>query len=228
MKGRERNLDRISFLHESVRQNIIYFLPMEDAIRTSVLSKNWRFVCSSLPNLKFSDWRYRNKECKNPGLGDFRDMVDQTLILHDQSDIHTFSISIVSASTPVSARNLNSWICFAVRHNVQHICLQPFHTIIEKLPMCLFTRNTLTVLHIEKIHLHLPTTIAFPLLKSLSFYRVKFVDKNLTNRLLSSCSCPVLEDLKVTCCFQDHTYMHTISFACLKYLNLITYRDEES
>ncbi|KAL7149582.1 hypothetical protein ABFS83_05G050900 [Erythranthe nasuta] len=48
-------MDRISELPEDILHRILYFLSQEDAVRTSVLSKSWRYIWRTRPNLDFSD-----------------------------------------------------------------------------------------------------------------------------------------------------------------------------
>ncbi|PIA58177.1 hypothetical protein AQUCO_00500241v1 [Aquilegia coerulea] len=212
------NLDRISSLHESIRRHVLSFLPMEDAIRTSVLSKNWRDVCSYLPNLEFNEGVYRQNKRGREGLDEFKDIIDQMLLVHDDSNIKRFMLRFYKAQTPISTQHLNAWISFVVRHNVQELTLNLDHWPIEQLPSCLFTCSTLTTLELNSLRLRLPTTIQFPLLKSLVLDKIGFVDDNSTNKLFSSSSCPVLEDLIILCCYQSIETTHTVSFSKLKLL----------
>ncbi|EYU31300.1 hypothetical protein MIMGU_mgv1a020509mg [Erythranthe guttata] len=82
-KGKDCNymsMDRISDLPKDILHRILYFLSQEDAVRTSVLSKSWRYVWCTRPNLDFSDINFKgNKQ----GMG-----------------VKEFSLSIISDRTP--------------------------------------------------------------------------------------------------------------------------------
>ncbi|WOG96066.1 hypothetical protein DCAR_0415396 [Daucus carota subsp. sativus] len=47
--------DRISKLPQNVRETILCFMPIEDAVRTSILSKKWRHCWTMMPHLIFDE-----------------------------------------------------------------------------------------------------------------------------------------------------------------------------
>ncbi|PIA58181.1 hypothetical protein AQUCO_00500245v1 [Aquilegia coerulea] len=185
---------------------------MEEAIKTSVLSKKWRHVCSSLPNLEFHESSTRWY------VDDFKDVVDQILIGHNESDITSFDLYFWNKESSLSTSHLNSWINFAVRHNVQRLTLLSQNRQIEQLPSCLFSCITLTHMELSNVHLKLSTTLRLPLLKSLFLTKIEFV--NLTNMLFSSSCCPVLEELHIFYCYQNHANTNVFSLSNLKLLRL--------
>ncbi|KAL7260863.1 hypothetical protein ACSBR1_006516 [Camellia fascicularis] len=54
-KMRRSTSDIISNLPESVKETILACLPIQDAVRTSVLSRKWRYTWTKLPQLVFDD-----------------------------------------------------------------------------------------------------------------------------------------------------------------------------
>ncbi|EYU25620.1 hypothetical protein MIMGU_mgv1a0241701mg, partial [Erythranthe guttata] len=56
------NMDRISKLPEEILQRILYFLSQKQAVRTSVLSKSWRNIWCTRPNLDFSDDTFKGNK----------------------------------------------------------------------------------------------------------------------------------------------------------------------
>ncbi|KAL7110849.1 hypothetical protein ACP275_05G051700 [Erythranthe tilingii] len=85
------SMDRISDLPKDILQRILYFLSQEDAVRTSVLSKSWRNIWCTRPNLDFSIYAFKeNKQ-------EFLTAVDNTLQLYcDQSlCVEEFRLSIL-------------------------------------------------------------------------------------------------------------------------------------
>ncbi|EYU30160.1 hypothetical protein MIMGU_mgv1a023705mg, partial [Erythranthe guttata] len=65
--------DRISELPEDILQRILYFVSQDDAVRTSVLSKSWRNIWCTRPNLDFSDNTFKGNNQQ------FLSVVDTTL-----------------------------------------------------------------------------------------------------------------------------------------------------
>ncbi|EYU44093.1 hypothetical protein MIMGU_mgv1a025180mg [Erythranthe guttata] len=55
-------MDRISKLPEEILQRILYFLSQKQAVRTSVLSKSWRNIWCTRPNLDFSDDTFKGNK----------------------------------------------------------------------------------------------------------------------------------------------------------------------
>ncbi|EYU31301.1 hypothetical protein MIMGU_mgv1a018336mg, partial [Erythranthe guttata] len=53
------SIDKISELPQDILQRILYWLSQEDAVRTSVLSKSWRNIWCTRPNLNFSDATFK-------------------------------------------------------------------------------------------------------------------------------------------------------------------------
>ncbi|EYU30178.1 hypothetical protein MIMGU_mgv1a025101mg [Erythranthe guttata] len=66
-------MDRISELPKEILHRILYFLSQKDAVRTSVLSKSWRYIWCTRPNLDFSHKSFKGDKTK------FLSVVDKTL-----------------------------------------------------------------------------------------------------------------------------------------------------
>ncbi|KAL5712071.1 hypothetical protein ACHQM5_014277 [Ranunculus cassubicifolius] len=201
----DRTKDRISYLPDPLRCHIVSFLPLEDLIRTSILSRQWEFVCSSLSQLEFNQFVFEKKRSKKGG---FRDFVDE-MIFPKSSD------------ESISSRHVNAWISFAIQHNVQDLDL---HSVkIGKLPHRLFTCNMLMKLGLESVEVEWPLILKFPRLKSLKLDNVKF-NGNTVQRLLSSCTFTVLEELSVIFCGLNVSTL-SISIPTLKYLEFFDEND---
>ncbi|PIA37607.1 hypothetical protein AQUCO_03000280v1, partial [Aquilegia coerulea] len=223
----DQNKDIISYLPDPIRSHIVSSLPMKDALRTKTLSRRWRNVCSSLSTLEFSQYDFRNSNSKC----DFKDLVDETLHFHDGSDIQKFSLAITIDDTYIHSRRANSWIYFALQHNVQHLTLRFWVSLpvkLLRLPCCLFTSTTLSVLHLYCYYgcdLEWPTNIKFPMVKYFHLEEVTFYDENVTNKIFSSCTFPVLEDLLVVHCSFNSSGTLSISIPSIKFLQLIWEKD---
>ncbi|KAL8048904.1 hypothetical protein ABFX02_07G097500 [Erythranthe guttata] len=56
------SVDRISELPKDILHRIMYFLTQEEAVRTSVLSKPWRYIWCTRPVLSFSDAAFKGND----------------------------------------------------------------------------------------------------------------------------------------------------------------------
>ncbi|KAL5706608.1 hypothetical protein ACHQM5_024753 [Ranunculus cassubicifolius] len=210
------NRDILSYLPDPIRSHIVSFLPMKDAIRTKILSRRWKPICSSLSRLKFHYDDFDN-------LREFRNYVDRTLILHDGSDITKFNSLFKVDDDIITTDHVSAWVTFAIQHKVRHLKLRlPYDSCkLESLPCCFFTCSTLSILHLKGCkNLKWPKVIDFPMLKHLKVKYVTFYDENVTNKLFSSSACPVLEELSIDSCKFDGVHTLSISFPSLKILKL--------
>ncbi|KAL4586531.1 hypothetical protein LXL04_011167 [Taraxacum kok-saghyz] len=55
MKGKHKSLDRISALPQDTIEKILTLMPLKDALRTSILSRKWRYSWTTIPKLVFND-----------------------------------------------------------------------------------------------------------------------------------------------------------------------------
>ncbi|EYU30252.1 hypothetical protein MIMGU_mgv1a018436mg [Erythranthe guttata] len=76
------SMDMISELPKDILQRILYFLSQKEAVRTSVLSKSWRSIWRTRPNLDldFSDPTFMDRT------REFLYIVDETLLLYRNQD----------------------------------------------------------------------------------------------------------------------------------------------
>ncbi|KAL7106285.1 hypothetical protein ACP275_07G102600 [Erythranthe tilingii] len=56
------SVDRISELPKDILHRVMYFLTQEEAVRTSVLSKPWRYIWCTRPVLSFSDAAFKGND----------------------------------------------------------------------------------------------------------------------------------------------------------------------
>ncbi|KAI9118763.1 hypothetical protein K1719_010208 [Acacia pycnantha] len=76
-----------SELPEKVLSHILSFLPTKEAVRTSVLSKRWEYIWTSIPKLRF------HHHFTEPSM-DFVNIIDRLLRLRGSYDITSFSLYI--------------------------------------------------------------------------------------------------------------------------------------
>ncbi|KAF8038722.1 hypothetical protein BT93_B1311 [Corymbia citriodora subsp. variegata] len=171
---------QICDLPRAIILHILAFLPIEDAMRTSVPSRWWEYLWTSIPSLVFDEDHY----CGNMPFGNF---VERVLLLCDLSSIKAFSLTCMVDKEVYYDGNesrVNSWITAAIRRNVEELRL---HLTVD----CRDTMNH---------DLKLPSSICLTNLKVLSLTEVWFEDDNSVEKLLS---CPSLEKLSLYRCIWD-------------------------
>ncbi|XP_077243301.1 F-box/LRR-repeat protein At3g26922-like [Tasmannia lanceolata] len=220
----ENTSDRISGLPDSVLLYIMSFLPMEDVINTSFLSKRWRYLWRSIPIMDFGDPRLRRLR----NIEDIARFVDQSIALHDDSKIREFRISFYY-KYQYSSR-VDSWIDFAIRHNVEELCLDcwkgkfGFSNFLDydlyKLPSSLFGCESLTSLTLKHCNLNLPSSISFSSLKTLNLAQLELTGTMVKDLTFN---CPLLENLTIVDCNRKSSLNIFASNQKLRNLKIIDY-----
>ncbi|KAG2300968.1 hypothetical protein Bca52824_037440 [Brassica carinata] len=145
-------MDRISGLSDELLVKILSFLPTKDAVSTSVLSKQWKFLWMWLPKLEYNDYYTTNP----PDTSDFmyRDFIDKNLPLHRAPVLESL---VLKSCNPELFRPevIRSWVGIAVSRCVRELTLRiRYNSIGNKpvvpLPGSLYTCcNFLTALKLE-------------------------------------------------------------------------------
>ncbi|KAF9620173.1 hypothetical protein IFM89_010908 [Coptis chinensis] len=136
----KRLIDRLSSLPEQIRDCIFSCFPMQDVVRTCILSRQWRNNCSSLSHLEFNQLEFKSVQV-------FKNFVDCFLITHGRFEIRSFKLVMDDTVNEYVINDVyvNAWIYFAVKHNVRILELSyPW----EELPDCVFKCHTLTELRL--------------------------------------------------------------------------------
>ncbi|KAB2616034.1 F-box/LRR-repeat protein [Pyrus ussuriensis x Pyrus communis] len=188
LNSQARVKDRISELPDAVLCHILFFIPTKYSVRTSILSRRWKSMWASVPNLDFefeqmsTTWK---EEYMSNYVG-FLMFVEMVLSLH-------FS-------------RIVGWICTAIRHNVVELdlCVYTDNIVCPtfELPQCVFMCKTLVVLKVKSncITYASPTSGCFPSLKFLDV-KVEYPEDDSMGKLFSCC--PVLEDLSINATVRD-------------------------
>ncbi|KAL2521861.1 F-box/FBD/LRR-repeat protein [Forsythia ovata] len=173
--------DQISCLPDAILSHILSLIPLKSAVQTSILSKRWTNLWTSITNIEFEE------EVVNATRSAY--MVDSVLSRCTSKQIERFSLVV---NVGVDFEHVKAWVNDAVSRNVRELRLKR-----SIMPQCIFTCKTLTVLElVSDILFHknnLPTSFDLPNLKTL---RTRLLyPKVLANKLFSSC--PILEDLTI-------------------------------
>ncbi len=205
----------IDNLPDAILEHILSYLSTEDAIRTSILSKRWQYLWTSIPKLHLDEGEPEERMLKPDERMLFMDFVERALALRDSSNIKEFSLS---CDVQCDTSRINAWIIAVVKHKVQVLDLylrnfqEPF-----ALPPSLFTCESLKVLTLKMFHhLKLPSNISFSHLKILTLEKAIFSDDNSTQRLFLGC--PVLEELNIIDCIWKNVKAVLIFFPMLRKL----------
>ncbi|KAG4122914.1 hypothetical protein ERO13_D11G296776v2 [Gossypium hirsutum] len=185
----KKSSDRISQLPDVLIHHILSFLSTKEAMATSILSKRWLWVWTSVPILDLQDTPF----CRTDPNLRFRQFVDHVLILNKTVSLDKFCLKFNLVDHPSYVK---TWFWDAVSRDVKELDISihgtesfPF----LKLPFALFTAKTLHVLKLSHgVELHVPGTVSLPCLKELVLHKQAG-----DNTTFSTISIPTLKTLFV-------------------------------
>ncbi|KAL3638796.1 hypothetical protein CASFOL_016703 [Castilleja foliolosa] len=168
--------DIISKLPDDILHKILSSVDIKQAVQTSILSKRWRSLCYSMPDLTF--------DFESPHFRNRKGMRFVTLYLSsrdDTSSIDKFTLKSKHMSTDPTF--LGNCISYAISHGARHLDIDAncHPTPLRYLPDNLFVSETLRVLNIKQYTNSIvvpkqPFTI--PNLKTLHLDSFEFRDDN--------------------------------------------------
>ncbi|KAL3501597.1 hypothetical protein ACH5RR_036046 [Cinchona calisaya] len=203
--------DLISDLPQSIIETILTKLPIKDAIRTSTLSRKWRYKWTTITDLVFNDKcasSYYDRPNSENNLVNF---ITHLLFLHD-GPIHKFALS---TSFLQSSPDIDQWLLFLSRKGTKELSIELGEGEWFRAPSCLFMYSKLTHLELVRCELDPPPHFkGFLCLKYLNLQQVLMPPDDIEN-LISSC--PLLESLTLS--YFDSLEL-TLCAPNLKYLSL--------
>ncbi|MCL7042674.1 hypothetical protein MKW94_008705, partial [Papaver nudicaule] len=213
-------VDRISRLTDTLINHILSFIDVKYAVQTSVLSKRWRYIWTSLQALNFDSKLYLPG---GRGSGDHRhvlDFVDNLLTLRDRgSDIQRFHLvcgPFYSQADNFWTSRLHRWIMHVVKANVEDINVHYDGKSVFKVPDCVLMCKSLKSLKLDlSCRIILPNSICLSRLKYLKLKDSSLNNEEPIQKLLSSC--PVLEHLELSDVSSDGHINISISSLTLKH-----------
>ncbi|XP_021726205.1 putative F-box/LRR-repeat protein At3g18150 [Chenopodium quinoa] len=116
-KGKEKveGKDRISELPDALVEDILSYMPMMDAIKTSILSERWRWSWASTTKIEFLFEEF------NDTLDMFSEFITSTMMLNRSSTIHKFVLR--SYFDAFMSPAINFCLRQLVRKRVEELCL---------------------------------------------------------------------------------------------------------
>ncbi|KAF8407761.1 hypothetical protein HHK36_006897 [Tetracentron sinense] len=184
--------DIISNLPEQVIGTILVHLPIRDAVGTSLLSKNWRYKWTSIPNLVFNEDNICSSTTdKNLRTYKLMNFVDRFLLNHSGS-IYKFELI---SSYYLQGSVIDSWIRFLSRNGVKEIVLQFSTEKRYEVHSSFFSCEAICCMSLFRCILKPPPMFkGFRDLRSLILERVTLADEVLES-MISSCT--VLEIIRL-------------------------------
>ncbi|TYG77835.1 hypothetical protein ES288_D02G007600v1 [Gossypium darwinii] len=170
--------DRISNFPDHIRCHILSFLPIKEAVRTSIISTKWRYLFASISTVVFDTYLLCGLTHRN--VDSFKNFVDRLLKFPGQLSLDCFRLradEIASWNDGDHDFDVSGWICGAVCRALLFTC----HSLL-----------TLTLTAKDSKIIEVPSEVCLRNLKTLCITYSVLVGDSL-NSLISNCH--VLEDL---------------------------------
>ncbi|GJU24676.1 F-box/FBD/LRR-repeat protein-like protein [Tanacetum coccineum] len=102
---------------DNVMTNILDRLPIQDAVKTGILSRDWRFKWTLLTQLVFDDKFFQNL----PNKYDVKNL--SRLLLHLKGPIKKFDLYMPYNEIILDVEDVNHWILFLSRKGIEELTL---------------------------------------------------------------------------------------------------------
>uniref|UniRef100_A0A7N0TF79 F-box domain-containing protein n=1 Tax=Kalanchoe fedtschenkoi TaxID=63787 RepID=A0A7N0TF79_KALFE len=217
------DVDRISDLPDELLHQILLLLPIKCVAQGSVLSKRWRSLWNSLPDLDFTSLLLPNKaRTRSSSLSsevskswpfiDEMDPISNVLARREKSCM----LRRLRFCARLSFTRLNGLIRSAIRNNVQELDIEVTTDDHFNLPRCILTSESLKVFKLKSCYpgFHLPPssilTDGFRSLRLLSLSLIVFRKHFSLHDLFTDTSFPLLNKLSLDTCFG----LEHVRFSC--------------
>ncbi|KAL3634994.1 hypothetical protein CASFOL_022048 [Castilleja foliolosa] len=207
--------DRLSRFPQPVLHNLLSLLPQKDAVRTSVLSKSWRYLWYGRLNLEFRDDDYRFARRNQ-----FWSFLDKTLQRYIDQNLSLQKFLVDICHYEVDFVLLQKWIpVLIINMGISSFTLISYCTKLFPLPLLVFQSESLVELHLKRCDLNTLKSIDNVMLNNLQTLRLHSVDitDEIFEKIISSC--PLIENLDLVMCnglysIKLHKHHKIKSFCC--------------
>ncbi|XP_009606348.1 putative F-box/FBD/LRR-repeat protein At4g03220 [Nicotiana tomentosiformis] len=227
--------DRISDLPDAVLHHILFSLPIKSIAKTSVLSKRWRYLWYTFPDLDFTTINVPSSINSTPkvspnshkklhttwsNIAGGADFIDQVLSLREKNS----GIRFLRFRANLSFSRLNSLIRGAVKHNVQELDVEVATNDYFNFPRSAISSDSLRVFKLKSKYpgFRLPPSSimknGFRNLFSLSLSCIIMYEQPSLHDLFTDSSFPLLKKLNLENC-SGLIYLH-VSCRVLEELTL--------
>ncbi|XP_013742308.2 F-box/FBD/LRR-repeat protein At4g26340 [Brassica napus] len=179
-------MDILSALSDDLLLRILSFVPTKDVVATSLLSKRWEGLWTSVSKLSYDDSDHTG-DYKN-----FSQFVYRSLLSNNAPVLDKLHLKL-GPDCPFI--DVDLWTNIALTRRVRELEIDLFSKEESfNLPNSLYTSETLEILTlISCVLVNVPSSVCLPSLKTLKLDRVDYTDNATLPRLLSGC--PNLEVL---------------------------------
>ncbi|KAK7308820.1 hypothetical protein RJT34_05079 [Clitoria ternatea] len=209
---------RLCDLPDAILQEIISNLPPEEAVRTSVLSRQWVDQWMGISKLELDENAFEERQ-------HFINVVEKLrLVVSSSTCLRKFSLVFEVGD---EAAQVNQWLSGFIKPKIEDLNLD-FERVEDPLflPSHLFTSKTLKNFRLNMQNvINLPSSIYFQSLKTLTLNHVTFPGGSSTQKLFSSC--PVLEELILLDCSWRNVRSVRIDFPMLRKLIIREWKDDD-
>ncbi|KAM3237909.1 F-box/FBD/LRR-repeat protein isoform X2 [Capsicum chacoense] len=175
-----------------VLHRILDLIPIKHVVRTSILSKHWRQLWSTQPNLVFDPLFFQYVS----NIRDSAPSIIHKIIMKHIGPILGFHL--ISKTDSFAQSDVDQFIIFVSNHGIQKLTLDMANNEKYVLPDSIFTCATLTHLKLSRCFFKLPVGTKFPYLVSLQLEN-STIDSPVGSNIISLVL-PMLETLELTCC----------------------------
>ncbi|GAB2294382.1 hypothetical protein Dimus_028589 [Dionaea muscipula] len=212
-------MDRLSSLSDDVLSHILSFLDIQSAVRTSILSRRWKYLYMYATSLDFGSFEIKLSN---------RYAVNRVLLLH-KVNIKKFHLRMTDYDVDMDDFLVKSWIAFAVSRGVEELklCIDDDEyeydwSYYDWAPGSLFISQTLVVFNLTRGGTlpRIPSSVWLPSLKILHLTEIQRLDSSSMTRLFDGC--PLLQDLSLDWCTWEEGQIYTIRAPMLRHLKIKT------
>ncbi|KAL3634899.1 hypothetical protein CASFOL_021953 [Castilleja foliolosa] len=206
--------DRLSQLPRPILHQILSLLSQRDAVRTSVLSKSWRYLWHGRLNVELCDADYRENELWS--------FLDKTLQRYLDQNLSLQKLIVHIYNCDVDVEILQKWIPIVITNMGVRSFNLIFHrssNIVFPLPLAVFQSESLVELHLQGCDFSILKSTDSVMLNNLQTLRLREV--GITDEILEKImlSCPLIENLDLLYCsglesLKLHKHHKIKSFAC--------------
>eukprot|EP00253_Pinus_taeda_P014059 PITA_14059 len=197
--------DRFSKLSDDLLCLILTRLPIKEAVRSSVLSKRWRYLYSQIPQLTISPYFVMGSVSPTPlSIATVEIIISNFLLSHssDLQGLYLFPGSLqpwFPNGWKFTCQSVWKWVECAARKNVQHLALcHSYRERVILLPALFSCTNLRTLRLCNYIVSNIPQNFCgFNHLIACDLFNMEFRNDSFT-RFISHC--PLLEKLQISKC----------------------------
>ncbi|XP_058727085.1 F-box/FBD/LRR-repeat protein At1g13570-like [Vicia villosa] len=190
----DMDADRLSSLPDLIIEKILSYIPIKEAIGTSVLSSKWINKWRTLPSLVFDTYcvSIKASEDRSNFNMKFVKIIDHVLLVH-YGPINVFKICDYYNNRVSLKTDVDRWILHLTGRSIQELVLEVWIDKQYQIPQFIFGGESVRTLELYRCSLKPPSKFeGFKNLKSLGLYHVTISQDDFENLIFN---CSLLESL---------------------------------